>query len=391
VKRIIVLACSFALIGCTSGPLPQSHTRSEVDEQNAKPLPSTHRPPPPFYTVNGAAFSPDGKLACTTYAYYGENPVGSFRGARAWNVATGLELASFCQNSVFSLRFLPDSKRVIFKPRDRKLQICEALTGKLLSTFEDSSRDTYLLGLSPDGKLALTRDGAGQLSLIDVKTEKLVAHLEGRSGRDAAQAVFTPDGNTVYVGLAAREQDYDFGVWAIPSGKLIRFARRGDYELYPLAFSPDGKLGLSQTPEDRQSQTHQRLVLWDQAGGAELRWLRGRSANPHPATPFSYPSVYCAGFSGDGRRVIAILGDWTLRSWEVATGTEVWSVRVDDELLTACAISPDGRHVLTASRRQIADFSASLLRIRLWDATGGHFLHALAGPDPSLPQADPKN
>jgi WD40 repeat protein len=344
---------------------------------------SSRKETPPHISVDGTAFSPDGKLVGATFSYSQGKPADGFKAVRVWDVATGREIASFCEDVVWGLAFLPDGKRVILKPREGKIEIREAHTGKLLAKFEDSSPDADLLGVTPDGKLALTgswREEEG-VRLVDVETRKLVRVLDKR--RSGPPAIFTPDGKAAYVQLGAKgKEDFIFGVWQLRSGKLVRYSRQADYELYPLTFSPDGKLALSETPQDRQAPGDDRLVLWDVASGAEVRWLRGPAGQPPPAAPFTYPSVCCAAFSADGKRVVAILRDWRLHCWEVATGTELWASRVHHEMLTACAISPDGRRAITAAGAKLTIADEPSLLIRLWDATDGHFLKALAGAAP---------
>jgi WD40 repeat protein len=312
------------------------------------------------------------------FSYSGEKPPKDFKRVRVWDVASGHEIISFRENIVSKPAFLPDGQRIILKPKDGKLEIREVRTGKVLARFEDSSPDADLLGLTPGGTLALTGSWRGEegIRLVDVQTRKLVRVLDKR--RSGPPAIFTPDGKTVYVQVGAKgKDDFAFGVWQLPGGQLVRYSRQSDYEFYPLAFSPDGKLALSDTPENRPVPAMRRLVLWDAASGAEVRWLRRAAPGVPPATPFTYDAVSCAGFSADGKRVMAVLFDRTLRSWDVATGAELWSTRVEG---WSAAISADGRQVVTASGSISFDIDLSALPVRLWDATDGHFVKALSGP-----------
>jgi WD40 repeat protein len=355
---------------------------------------STHKAAPATIGVKAAAFSPDGKLVATTY-FYSERagqPPSRFKAVRVWDVADGHEVASFGNERVFSIVFLPDSQRAIIKPRDRKPELREVRTGKLLATFEDSSPSAQVLALSPDGKLMLTGSSTTgpaeePLRLVDVPTRKVLRTLEGRY---AAGAIFTPDGKTAYVWFyPVQGQDFAFGVYQMPSGKPVRYARREDYELYPLVFSSDGKLALSETPEDRAAPAMSRLVLWDVASGAEVRWLQRRAPATELGTPFSYRSIYCVGFSADGRRVTAFLGDSTLRSWEVATGTQLWAVRVAQTFPIVSAISRDGGLVLTAWGALVIEYGGGGFQIALWDTSDGEFLRVLSGAHPLPHLLDP--
>jgi WD40 repeat protein len=290
-------------------------------------------------------------------------------------------MAAFSERGTHAT-FLPDGKRVISRPREGKLEIWEARTGKVLAKFECSSPEASLLGITTDGKLALTGSCENKeegLRLVEIETQKPLGLLDRRYG---CQAIFTPDGKKVYVSFSTTEEEFRYGVWEVPSGRLVRYAKRADNILYPLAFSPDGKLALSEREEDKERPAEKQLVLWDVASGKEVRQLGRKGAREQSTMPQTYEYVNCATFSADGNRVMAVLGDMTLRCWEVGTGAEVSSVTADDEIGT-CAFSPDRKRVVTAAGRNTP--GVEKVRIRIWDATGGHFLKALAGPPLSLP------
>jgi WD40 repeat protein len=381
-RCFVFIACFLAVTGCGGGSSSQGQAAAQAGGASAGIQPSTHKMPTPGIGISGAAFSPDGKLVCVTCACQEKLP-SWHKAVRVWNVATGLEVSGFGEDSVFAPAFLADGKRIILKPRESAIQIREARTDKLLGTLQGTTGNEYLSGLTPDRNLALVQTG----SLIDVRSQKVLGQLDqGTRPRDIGEASFTPDGKVVNARLPALVgQDYEFGVWQLTSGKLVRYARWDDHELYPDAFSPDGRLAISEVWEDRQEHIWVRLVLWDVPSGAEVRWLKRNAEAPAQGTPFSYHRLLRAGFSSDGLRVTAILGDSTLRSWEVATGTEVWSTRV--HYPAACAFSPDGRYAVTASGSQFPEIAARMHRIQLWDTTCGRFLHALSGPNPPPPAA----
>jgi WD40 repeat protein len=297
-----------------------------------------------------------------------------------WDLEAGRQIASLGEEPEGSVAFLPDGKRFVFKPQNGRLEIRDARTAKLLATFEDSSPEANLLALSPDGKFALTGNPdreAERLRLVDVGSRKVLKELEGRY---CSSAVFTPDGKMAYVAFKPYPgQDYAFGVWQIPSGKMLRSVSGTDEErLYPLAFSPDGKLAVSQRYEKPRPTSDYNLVLWDATSGAELRRLRGPAAPPPPATPFTYPLVICAAFRSDSACVVAILTDGSLRRWEVDTGREVWTKSLDTqrEAFTASALSRDVKRAVTGSTAWHA------LKIEVWDAWDGHLLKELSASPP---------
>jgi WD40 repeat protein len=51
----------------------------------------------------------------------------------------------------------------------------------------------------------------------------------------------------------------------------------------------------------------------------------------------------------DGRHVVSVSYDKTLKVWELATGRAVATLQGHTHWVTACAVTPDGRHVVSAS------------------------------------------
>jgi WD40 repeat protein len=101
------------------------------------------------------------------------------------------------------------------------------------------------------------------------------------------------------------------------------------------------------------------LRLWDVASGQTLHVLDGQSWLPVSA---------CA-FSPDGRLVLSASG-YSLRLWDVGTGQTLQVLERHGGPVNACAFSPDGHLVLSASDDQT---------LRLWDVASGQMVHELSG------------
>src|SRR6185369_1305224 len=72
--------------------------------------------------------------------------------------------------------------------------------------------------------------------------------------------------------------------------------------------------------------------------GREVATLQGHT---HDVTA-------CA-MTPDGRHVVSASYDKTLKVWELASGREVATLQGHTDAVTACAVTPDGRHVVSAS------------------------------------------
>jgi WD40 repeat protein/nucleoside phosphorylase len=81
-------------------------------------------------------------------------------------------------------------------------------------------------------------------------------------------------------------------------------------------------------------------------------------------------SVEACAWSPDGRRIVSASEDCTLRVWDALSGECLQSLEGHSESVAACAWSPDGRWIVSASHDSF---------IRIWDALSGECLRILEG------------
>ncbi|MFO1501293.1 MAG: protein kinase [Verrucomicrobiota bacterium] len=124
-----------------------------------------------------------------------------------------------------------------------------------------------------------------------------------------------------------------------------------------VAFSPDGRRLV--TVSDDQT-----VKVWEADTGRELPPLRGHTNQ-----------VTSAVFSPDGNHIATASWDETARIWDASTGQEVRRLVGHGSRLSAVAFSPDGKRVATASWNSTA---------KLWDADTGKELLTLAGHNGSV-------
>ncbi|WP_438044913.1 TIR domain-containing protein [Sorangium sp. So ce128] len=79
-------------------------------------------------------------------------------------------------------------------------------------------------------------------------------------------------------------------------------------------------------------------------------------------------SVNACAISPDGQRIVSASDDSTLRVWDLATGQLLSTLEGHSESVKACAISPDGQRIVSASWDKT---------LKLWDLATGQLLSSL--------------
>lgn len=96
--------------------------------------------------------------------------------------------------------------------------------------------------------------------------------------------------------------------------------------VYPVAFSPDGKLLAAGTDRGK-------LKVWDIAGGKFVADLKGHEQ----------VLLWAVAFSPDGKFLASGASDKTARVWDLATSKETATIDTFSDRVTGVAFSPDGK------------------------------------------------
>ncbi len=255
------------------------------------------------------------------------------------------------------------------------------------------------MALSPDGKVVVTLDAPlGRIALWDTHTGRDTEPPPDLPKR-AAGAVFSPDGETLAVGL----NDRQIGLWdlrrwkmrdrwepadlegdkavihappglvydagskrlAVSSGqglyitvydgsgkRVAQFMASGGSRARNLSLSPDGTTLAS-------AGTEALVRLWDVDHDRVKGTLLGHSGG-----------TLAAVFSPTGRTIATGGKDRMIRLWEVATGKQQQVFGGQPGWVRAVAFAPDGVVLATANTDGV---------VRLWDLSTGKLLHELSG------------
>jgi WD40 repeat protein len=235
-------------------------------------------------------------------------------------------------------------------------------TQQAAHVLEGHDEWVYALGVSGDGKRAISGDAAARVIVWDLAGHKPLARWSGHPWNWVVAASLSPDGQTALVSENRYKRD-DFDVptpalklWDATTGKekldllKVQFPKLNPSDrsyggaqvwrkfvangLIATAFSPDGKVvAVAQGGETDTGKVH----LLEVASGKLLRTVSGHLNGVTDVT-----------FSPDGKYVISVGRDTCARVCQVADGKEaavLGSPRGGQfkDWLSAVALSPDGR------------------------------------------------
>jgi len=291
-------------------------------------------------SVLSVAFSPDGKRLAT----------GSHdRTAKLWDAATGQELTTLKGHgiTVTSVAFSPDGKRLATGSLDRTARLWDAATGQELIILKGHGDSVLSVAFSPDGKRLATGSADRTVRLWDAATGRELATFKGHEDRVPSVA-FSPDGKR----LATGSRDRTVRLWDVATGRELATLKGHAEGVLSASFSPDGKR-LATGSWDHT------IKLWDVATGRELITLKGHT-----------DGVFSVSFSPDGKRLATGSADRTIKLWDAATGLELITLKGHAKIVYSVSFSPDGKRLAAGS----ADRT-----VRLWDAVANQELITLKG------------
>ncbi|MEG4070857.1 AAA-like domain-containing protein, partial [Microcoleus sp. Pol11C2] len=216
-------------------------------------------------------------------------------------------------NSVWSVAFSPDGKRLASASSDNTIQLWDLQSQKPIATLNGHSNAVRSVAWSPDGKRLASASSDHTIKLWNLQSQKPIATLIGHSS-SVRSVAWSPDGLT----LASASSDNTIKLWNLQSQKPIATLTGHSSSVWSVAFSPDG-LTLASVSYDST------IKLWNLQSQKPIATLTGHSS-----------SVYSLAWSPDGKRLASTSSDNTIKLWNlqsqkpIATLTghssSVWSV-----------------------------------------------------------------
>jgi eukaryotic-like serine/threonine-protein kinase len=249
-----------------------------------------------------------------------------------WDVAEGQQLR---QLGPVGYQTLSPDGRLLADWEGEEIVIRDASTGATLTRFASGNTRPLGRAFSPDGRY-LAAAYAGMVVRVDLANHNAVTTLRGKMEGRKVELAMSFDGSRLAAGL----ENGTILVWDVIAAGEPRRLQGHLLSVDGVVFSPDGKT-LASTSFDGT------VRLWDFKAARELRALRGHVG-----------WVYKAAFSPDGRYVASAGWDNSVRLWDVASGREMFQFRGNNAYVFNVAFSPDGKAIASSC----ADGS-----VRVWD------------------------
>ncbi|MBX3064987.1 MAG: PD40 domain-containing protein [Anaerolineae bacterium] len=257
------------------------------------------------------SWSPDGKLAAVDIT---PQTLGLF------DVVSGqlLQRLEGHSGEITSIAWSPDSKRLATGSEDATVRIWNADTGQNKFVFEGLEPRFTTVAWSPNGTWIATSnlEVLPNLILYNAETGEIAASFEVAS---SSYMSWSPDGAkfVIIVVYAPFVQLLDSPEFS----KETQLPVDTDGFVTAVTWSSDSQQLLIGTDKGF-------LQLWNVEAEKKIAEFQGTEGSKVPDNPFARAAIN-VNFSTDGKAVMSVNADGTIRLWEIATGELLGSIQLD--------------------------------------------------------------
>ncbi|HEX8107473.1 MAG TPA: WD40 repeat domain-containing protein [Kofleriaceae bacterium] len=236
------------------------------------------------------------------------------------------------------------------RERDRTLKVWELASGRALAALEGHTGEVNACAVTPDGRHVVSTSWDQTLKVWELASGRALTTLAGHTDVVTACTV-TPDGQHVI----SASWDQTLKVWELATGRA-RATLEGfttpTVEVDVVALKADAHpcliagAGIEAKAEHRIMTPHLLAV----GKGRQLEQvLEEHTAGGGLSLEGHAGWVTACAVTPDGRHVVSASQDKTLKVWELASGRALATLEGHTGVVTACAVMPDGRHMVSVS------------------------------------------
>lgn len=286
---------------------------------------------------------------------------------KIWNIETGENIDTFIghQSSIRAIAITPDGKNIVSASHDTTLKIWDLQTGECLCTCIGHQKSVSVLAIHPDGDKVISGSDDKRLILWDLKTGQLLREIKTFEGYFYAIGIakygmsFTGDEKRLLVATRVGKRDNPFEVCDISTGEILKNFTDETWLrtcITRVAITPD-ETKVVAASEDRNG----------------IKILDLRTGIPLGAFEAHYgEDVTALAITPDGKQVVT--GAWkTIKIWDltlIQKKSKIKSITKHRSSVQALAITPDGKQAISG------DGDGTII---IWDIDSQKSLKTLPG------------
>ena len=267
-------------------------------------------------SVETLMFHPDGKRVISA---------GFDRTIRIWNLDSLNEVQTLSGHIdwIHCLALHPDLNRFATAGGDETIRFWNLESSSNEWQLPSSNNVVSFLSIHPDGKRFFEGGGDNIVRIRDIKTGDLIQEFKGFEGKIQSGAM-SSDGTI----LAAGDWDGNIRVWEVETGNELMAFKGHHYIIHSIAFSPDGNRFCS-------------------AGDGTVKVWNLKSGELEATFSGDGQIVDQAVFSPDGEKIIFVEIDGIIRICDLELQKVVFNLVGHATPVNCIAISPNGRKIVS--------------------------------------------